>query len=143
MQGFAEDWTFPAQTIAKRGARWKLVGNAVTVNAAAWIGKRLRNPGEYDPTGDVALGASESWPIAAWNVGSGRHRAQLSTWPLQLASEPLEAFLRHETQDLSVKATAGFLSRAEVARLRFPAGFLDAVRAHLARMRGESIRAII
>jgi DNA (cytosine-5)-methyltransferase 1 len=143
MQGFAEDWTLPAESIAKRGARWKLVGNAVTVNAAAWIGKRLRNPGEYDPTGDVELGVSESWPIAAWNLGNGRHRAQLSTWPLQIASEPLATFLRHETQELSVKATAGFLSRAEVAKLRFPAGFLDAVRAHLAHMRGESMRAII
>lgn len=143
MQGFEEDWTLPAETVTKRGARWKLVGNAVTVDAAAWIGKRLRNPGVYDPTGDVELGASEPWPIAAWNVGNGRHRAQLSTWPLHIASEPLEAFLHHETQDLSVRATAGFLSRAELAKLRFPAGFLDAVRAHLARMRGESMRAII
>ena len=42
-----------------------------------------------------------------------------------------------------MRATAGFLSRAEVAKLRFPAGFLDAVRSHLARMRGESMRAII
>jgi DNA (cytosine-5)-methyltransferase 1 len=143
MQGFDEDWTLPAESVVKRGARWKLVGNAVTVDAAAWIGKRLRKPGAYDPTGDVELGTSESWPIAAWNVGTGRHRAQLSTWPLHLASEPLETFLHHETQDLSVKATAGFLSRAEVAKLRFPSGFLDAVRAHLARMRGESMRAII
>jgi DNA (cytosine-5)-methyltransferase 1 len=143
MQGFEEDWTLPAEAVSKRGARWKLVGNAVTVDAAAWIGKRLRNPGVYDPTGDVELGISEAWPVAAWNVGNGRHRAQLSTWPLHIASEPLETFLHHETQDLSVKATSGFLSRAEVAKLRFPAGFLDAVRAHLARMRGESMRAII
>jgi DNA (cytosine-5)-methyltransferase 1 len=143
MQGFQEDWTLPAEAVTKRGGRWKLVGNAVTVNAAAWIGKRLRNPGVYDPTGDVELGEREAWPIAAWNVGNGRYRAQLSTWPLHVASEPLETFLHHETQDLSVKATAGFLSRAEVAKLRFPAGFLDAVRAHLARMRGESMRAII
>lgn len=143
MQGFAEDWTLPAEAVAKRGARWKLVGNAVTVNTAAWIGKRLRNPGVYDPTGDVELGTTEPWPIAAWNLGNGRHRAQLSTWPLQIPSEPLETFLRHETQDLSVKATAGFLSRAAVAKLRFPIGFLDAVREHLAHMRGESMRAII
>jgi len=143
MQGFEEDWTLPAETCGKRGARWKLIGNAVTVNTAAWIGKRLRNPGEYDTAGDIELGTNEPWPIAAWNTGTGRYRAQLSSWPLQIPSEPLETFLRHETQDLSVKATAGFLSRAEIAKLRFPAGFLDAVRAHLARMRGESMRAII
>jgi DNA (cytosine-5)-methyltransferase 1 len=143
MQGFAEDWSLPAESVSKRGARWKLVGNAVTVNAAAWIGKRLRNPGLYDVTGDVELGHGEPWPTAAWNLGSGRHRAQLSTWPLHVESEPLESFLRHETQDLSEKATAGFLSRAEVAKLRFPPGFLDAIRAHLAQMRGEPMRAII
>ncbi|HEX7830732.1 MAG TPA: DNA (cytosine-5-)-methyltransferase [Thermoanaerobaculia bacterium] len=143
MQGFEEDWTLPAETVSKRGARWKLVGNAVTVDAAVWIGKRLRNPGVYDPTGDAELASNEAWPVAAWNIGNGRHRAQLSTWPLNIAAEPLAAFLRHETQALSVKATAGFLSRAEVAKLRFPTGFLDAVRAHLARMRGESMRAII
>lgn len=143
MQGFDEDWTLPAEKVAKRGARWKLVGNAVTVNAAAWIGKRLRSPGEYDATGDVELGHSEAWPTAAWNLGAGRHRAQLSTWPVYVKSEPLETFLRHELQDLSAKATAGFLSRAEIAKLRFPLGFLDAIRAHLARMQGESMRAII
>lgn len=144
MQGFAADWTYPAEAVTKkRGARWKLVGNAVTVNAAEWIGKRLRNPGLYDATGDVEMVDGEPWPIAAWNIGTGRHRAYLSAWPTHVFSEPLETFLRYETQDLSAKATAGFLSRAEIAKLRFPAGFLSAVRAHLARMRGESMRAII
>jgi len=143
MQGFEEEWTLPAETVVRRGARWKLVGNAVTVNAAAWIGKRLRTPGVYDPTGDVALGDGESWPVAAWNLGTGRHRASLSTWPMDVESEPLESFLRYETHELSAKATAGFLSRAEIAKLRFAPGFLDAVRAHLAHMRGESMRAII
>jgi len=143
MQGFDEDWTLPAEAVTRRGARWKLVGNAVTVDAAAWIGKRLRNPGVYDPAGDVEIGIGDPWPTAAWNIGQGRHRARLSTWPLHILAEPLESFLHHETQDLSMKATAGFLSRAETAKLRFPAGFLDAVRAHLARMRGESMRAII
>ncbi|MEY4551587.1 MAG: hypothetical protein RL685_7782, partial [Pseudomonadota bacterium] len=45
LQGFAADWTLPAQTAVRRGQRWKLVGNAVTVDVAAWIGERLRNPG--------------------------------------------------------------------------------------------------
>lgn len=45
MQGFDEDWTAPAENVARRNARWKLVGNAVTVNSAAWLGRRLRRPG--------------------------------------------------------------------------------------------------
>jgi DNA (cytosine-5)-methyltransferase 1 len=143
MQGFEEDWTKAAEAVTKPGNRWKLVGNAVTVSAAEWIGKRLRRPGEYDDAGDMELRNGASWPFAAYNGGSGRFRTDLSTWPMNEPSEPLQTFLHHETQDLSEKATAGFLSRAEVAKLRFPAGFLDAVRVHLARMRGEAMRAII
>lgn len=143
MQGFDADWTQPAEAVAKRGARWKLVGNAVTVGAAEWIGKRLRSPGIYDPAGDVALQSGASWPVAAYNVAGGRYAAELSKWPVQIAAVPLQSFLQFEPEDLSVKATAGFLSRAYQAKLRFPAGFLDALEAHLAKMRGEALRAII
>jgi hypothetical protein len=37
-----------------------------------------------------------------------------------------------------LKATAGFLRRTETAKLRFPAGFLDAVHNHLLRVGGTS-----
>lgn len=131
MQGFSDDWTLPAERVAKRGVRWKLIGNAVTVNVAEWIGRRLRNPGEYDSTGDAPLPSFARWPRAAWNDGRGRHSAEISSWPLSVPSSPLADFLRHPTQDLSVKAAAGFLARARVAKLRFPAGFLDAIERHL------------
>jgi DNA (cytosine-5)-methyltransferase 1 len=143
MQGFEEDWTKPAEAVAKPGARWKLVGNAVTVNAAEWIGKRLLNPGAYDPSGDIEVRSHGSWPTTAYNVGTGRFRADLSTWPVNVPSEPLATFLHHDLQDLSEKATAGFFSRTQVAKLRFPPGFVEAVRTHLSHMRGEAIRAII
>src|SRR5205085_1161789 len=32
MQGFDVDWTKPAERIVRKGHRWKLVGNAVTVD---------------------------------------------------------------------------------------------------------------
>lgn len=143
MQGFEADWTKPAENVAKRGARWKLVGNAVTVDAAEWIGHRLRAPGAYDSAGDVALKAGSAWPTAAYNVSGSRFGADLSKWPVQVPALPLQTFLQFEPEDLSEKATAGFLSRAHQAKLRFPDGFLDALEAHLARMRGESVRAII
>ena len=47
LQGFDPDWTLPAEEVRRRGFRWKLVGNAVTVDVAEWIGRRLRNPGAY------------------------------------------------------------------------------------------------
>ena len=41
MQGFVADWTQPAESVVRAGHRWHLVGNAVTVDVATWIGERL------------------------------------------------------------------------------------------------------
>ena len=43
LQGFRAGWTAQRRP---RGQRWKLVGNAVTVPVAEWIGGRLVEPGE-------------------------------------------------------------------------------------------------
>lgn len=143
LQGFREDWTIPAESVAKRGARWKLVGNAVTVDSAAWIGMRLRRPGVYDPTGDIPLVRHSRWPNAAYNVGAGRYAADVSTFPVITQAKPLEEFLRHPTEPLSAKATSGFLERANRAALRFPDGFILALETHLARIEGVARREII
>lgn len=66
LQGFAPDWTKPSDSVTKRGHRWKLVGNAVTVDTAAWIGSKLAAPGFYDPTSDAPLKRTGAWPRAAW-----------------------------------------------------------------------------
>jgi DNA (cytosine-5)-methyltransferase 1 len=42
----------------------------------------------------------------------------------------LTDFLRHAPKMLSVKATRGFLERTGRSGLRFPEGFIDALRAH-------------
>lgn len=144
MQGFDRDWTKPAERVSKRSVRWKLVGNAVTVDAAAWIGKRLRRHGEYDATGDVALTHGSRWPAAAWgSAGGGRHVADLGKWPIRAASKSLQDFLEYDLKPLSEKATAGFYSRALQAKLRFPDQFLAAVAAHLAKVGEQPLRAII
>ena len=43
LQGFDADWTLPALDVGgvRRGHRWKLVGNAVSVPVARWVGDRL------------------------------------------------------------------------------------------------------
>jgi DNA (cytosine-5)-methyltransferase 1 len=142
MQGFEADWTLPAETVTKRGHRSKLVGNAVTVDVASWIGGRLACPGEYDAEGDVPLPKGHAWPRAAWNVGCGRFAADLSAWPERHERTPLREFLRFPTEPLSEKATAGFLSRARSGSLRFPTGFLDSVERHLVRMRQQLAAAV-
>lgn len=132
LQGFPADWTAPASAVAKRGARWKLVGNAVTVDVAEWIGARMQDPGVYDPTIDVPLQSKAPWPNAAWSMSPGRRfAANVSVWPFHCEVPPLAEFLEYPTLPLSPRATAGFFARTQVSSLRFPEGFLAAVAAHL------------
>ncbi|BDG02829.1 putative BsuMI modification methylase subunit YdiP [Anaeromyxobacter oryzae] len=134
LQGFKRDWTKAAEAVARKSARWKLVGNAVTVHVAHWIGKQFANPGEYVPRGDVRLYDGAPWPRAAYNVGSGRFHANVSSWPVQRRRKPLAKFVKEAT-DLSEKAAAGFLKRARASKLKFEPWFLDTVEAHVDRVR--------
>jgi DNA (cytosine-5)-methyltransferase 1 len=134
MQGFEPNWTQPAETVVKKGYRWKLVGNAVTVNVAEWIGERLAMPRTYRPTSDHPLKRGAPWPRAAWNLGQGRFVAPVSAYPVRRRSAMLHKYLRYSPDLLSVRGAAGFLSRARSGSLRFPPGFLDAVELHLRRM---------
>lgn len=134
LQGFPRGWTRPAERVAKRSARWKLVGNAVSVPTAAWIGRRLRKPAQCLELATRALNDHRHWPSAAWNVGKGRMAVAVSEFPVRFKSKSLEPMIAVRAAELSARATAGFLSRAEKARLRFPKHFLPAVRAHLQRM---------
>ncbi len=135
LQGFPVDWTSPALKVARPGLRWKLVGNAVTVDVATWIGTRLRSPGEYQPTTDFPLERGAPWPRAAWSLEPGqRFAVDRSTWPVRIESRSLTDFLQFPTVKLSHRAALGFLSRARTSSLRFPEGFLDAVEAHVAAM---------
>jgi DNA (cytosine-5)-methyltransferase 1 len=137
LQGFPRDWTKPAERAVKKGARWKLVGNAVSVPAAAWVGSRLARPGAVLNFTTSPLGASTRWPTAAWNIGDGRTVVCASEWPRRRRYSSLESFLRFAPTPLSAKATAGFLKRTDTAKLRFPPGFIKALRLHLENMIGH------
>ena len=139
LQGFPANWTKPAEEVAKKGHRWKLAGNAVSVPAAHWVGARLANPGTPLEFAVEALAQNVRWPHAAWNVGEGRFSVAASEWPMRKNYVSLEAFLRYSPTLLSAKATAGFLKRTEIAKLRFPPGFIDALRKHLALVTGAPV----
>lgn len=132
LQGFPRNWTKPAEEVGRPSARWKLVGNAVSVRAAAWIGRRMRRPGvprEYQVS---SLSRRKTWPNAAWNIGEGRVAVECSEWPVQTKYISLEDLLTtKKLRRLSAKATRGFLSRAGQGKLRFPDGFIAAVEKHL------------
>lgn len=138
LQGFATDWTKPGEKAGRRSFRWKLVGNAVSVPVAKWVGGRLASPGAFEVTDVRPVREGRSWPTNAWNVGRGRFTCDISEWPKQYKRQPLVDFLRYEPKLLSERATAGFLRRTEKGSLRFPEGFIAAAKRHLDRMRSTT-----
>lgn len=136
MQGFQAGWTSPANKVVRDSCRWKMVGNAVTVDVFEWVGKRLRKPDQIGRTVPGSpIQSGKGWPVAGWNVGQGRLGSSMSAFPIYRERPPLEDWLRYPPKLLSVRATAGFLSRAEESDLRFPPRFLSAIRKHLGAVR--------
>jgi len=138
LQGFDADWTAPAESVARSSSRWGLVGSAVSVPVAAWIGDRLARPGNYKTRAEYPFPASGQVPRAAWFDGKQRVAVTIGTDPLGIRPAPLVDFLTDEEgqQLLSAKATLGFLSRTRRAKLRFEPGFIAAVERHLMVMGG-------
>lgn len=143
LQGFPTDWTSPSveHRGRKNGPRWKLVGNAVSVPVAEWIGRRLAAPPEGRTFEDVPLDGTRGWPSAAWGRGGLAHRVVCSTWPVRRTHRHLHEFLRHPTRPLSVRAAEGFLGRASRSSLHFPEGLLESVAAHAERVRRQETAA--
>ena len=133
LQGFVADWTEPAEAVARSSARWGLVGNAVTVPVAEWLGQRLGNPGEFTSARTREFDPSKRWPRAARFDGVRRFEVEINGYPIWKPRPPLTQFLVYPGKPLSARATAGFLSRTERSYLRFADGFQERVRLHLAR----------
>lgn len=93
LQGFPEGWT----AVASERLRWSLVGNAVTTPVAAWLGRRLSSPGDYDLSRDREWAKSGgSFPRAARYDGRRRKAVEIGPFPVWSRREPLHRFLRHE-----------------------------------------------
>ena len=142
LQGFDVDWTAPALDgdSVRPGHRWKLIGNAVSVPVAEWVGARLAAPGSFDEArvGEL-LEPGTPWPRAAFGLKGRVYRVDVSTWPVHVPSLPLSQFLKYPLKPLSARAAAGFYSRADSSRLRFQDGFLDDIRRHASRMARSAV----
>jgi DNA (cytosine-5)-methyltransferase 1 len=134
LQGFDPDWTAAAETVAKPASRWALVGNAVSVPVPKWIGRRIETPGTYETERDRAFPNIGKAPRAARFDGKKRFAVDIGTDPLGLRSAPLSDVVGDDFSMLSWRATAGFKSRIDRAKLRFADGFKDAVSRHLKLM---------
>jgi DNA (cytosine-5)-methyltransferase 1 len=142
LQGFPSGWTLPAEEEGfKRGARWKLVGNAVSAPVAQWLGVNLVSPGGWSP--DLVEPIVGAWPDAGWGSEGQGFAVAASHWPVSTAPPALLDFLEHGLVPLSERATAGFLARASRSSLRFPPGFLQDVRSHLERTRSTPQLALV
>ena len=138
LQGFPADWTAPAEKVGRASLRWSLVGNAVTVPVAAWLGSRLAAPGIHERERDRPIGQEARWPKAARFDGNRRWRVEIGSCPIWCDRPPLTEFLKYPGKPLSARATRGFLNRTDRSTLRFVPGFRESLRRHLAQMENDA-----
>lgn len=128
LQGFEPGWTDGS---ARLGERWKLVGNAVTVPVAHWVGGRLHDPADpIEAARPFVVG--RRWPAAASSVAGTRQAWDLSEAPLNVQRLGIHELLAQRYEPLSLKATRGFYSRLLNSRLRAGGqSFKAALAAHI------------
>ncbi|MBY6151662.1 DNA cytosine methyltransferase [Vannielia litorea] len=131
LQGFPAGWTEPASEVGRASLRWSLVGTAVSVPVAHWLGDRIAKPGEFDSVRSAGTVEKGKWPRAAYGDGNVRREERVVDFPKFESRKPLYEFLERPGERLSARATSGFLRRGAASTLRFVTGFLDCVRAHL------------
>lgn len=129
LQGFEPGWTARCVDLRAPRARWRMVGNAVPVSAAEWLGRRIACPGIFLGDGRP-LTTEDAWPDAAWGASGRRFAVDVSPWPVTWARPPLAEFLIHDGQPLSLRATRGFRERLERSSLRKPDGLLALLLRH-------------
>lgn len=135
LQGFPGGWTRPANvSCGQRGTRWRLVGNAVTVGVARWVGRRLVNPGANPPKGQLSR-KERPWPLAGYGEGGCLYGVDISMWPKQYKYRHLINVVDVSCANpLSARATGGFHLRTKRSGLTFLPGFVDDVAQHLAEV---------
>ena len=138
-QGFPEDWTKPAEEVAKTSSRWKLVGNAVTVDTVAWIAHKIVNPEAYDSSKDKVIKGGK-WPDAAWGSNGKRYISLSSEFPIEREEITLREFLNHPCKPLSLKASQGFEHRLTIWTVRCPQFFRDTIHQYVASKLEENGR---
>lgn len=133
LQGFPAGWTLPAEReLGGKRLRWRLIGNAVNVHVSAWLAERIaRLPKDEQPFAEFRTRASARWSRAGWGARGQRFDVEVTEWPVRAPYRTISRFLRYPVEPLSIRASAGFLSRAQKSTLRFEPGFIDELSAYV------------
>jgi len=137
MQGFDRGWTSTEGISTKaNGPRWKLVGNAVTVGVAKWIGGRLAEPGSANVDYARWEPRSGAWPTVAWGENGKIWTVPgLSEFPIHERYAHLADVVQIQEADaLSRRGAAGFWSRLQRGNLGRHPGFRDDIAEHVEAM---------
>lgn len=136
LQGFPAGWTDLPAIAGVRGARWKMVGNAVSVPVAAWIGEGLVRAGNVGVRQSEAPAPGRRWPDAAMSTGTGPVAVHSSAFPRPVNLPPLRSWLSHATAPLSERAIKGFADRLSRGTLRIHPEFVQTIES----LSGRSVR---
>jgi DNA (cytosine-5)-methyltransferase 1 len=136
LQGFPRGWTRSALELPKGSrTRWRLVGNAVSVPIAEWIGRQLAKDQKGERFEGMKMPARHPWPRAGFGGNGQRYLASVSEWPGRIRQRGILDFLSSDAPPLSVRATTGFLSRLLKSNLRVPQEFIEDLSFHIADRR--------
>jgi DNA (cytosine-5)-methyltransferase 1 len=131
LQGFDAGWTDISKFDELGGRkRWCMVGNAVSVPMAKWVGERLAARSKTFGEEGEDLPSTGRYPSAAWGYKGRRRRSEASEWPVLVEQQHLATFLKYPTKPLSKKAADGFRSRLIRSSLRYDPQFLDDLTRH-------------
>jgi DNA (cytosine-5)-methyltransferase 1 len=132
LQGFQSGWTASATQLASGDrARWRLVGNAVSVPVTTWIAGHVSTDIEYAYPKDLVThaGATHNAAFGGPNQESVYLR-QTHEGPRLGNRRSLAQFGLRDPKPLSNRAASGFLSRYMKSKLAINTDFLDALTAY-------------
>ena len=81
LQGFPAKWTQPVEEYSTSNSRWKLVGNAVAVPIAKWVGTCLQKNKGFNHRTSFELSKNTKWPNAGWGYKDKSYGVEISEWP--------------------------------------------------------------
>jgi DNA (cytosine-5)-methyltransferase 1 len=141
LQGFPRGWTsLSAQKTFEDRVRWRLIGNAVSVPVAHWVGRRLV---QHNAENLAQVELPKTCQSKRHNMGWGGPSisSRFADLPTEGPSNPKRTFISGfkfgDAKSLSLRAAAGFLGRLLESPLRADPDFVRALQAYCSELRSN------